>query len=263
VEHEFQTAQAAPGTQAVERAADLLVRVLESERPVALAELAAAADVPKSTASRVVSALERHGLVHQEGTRGRLQPGPVILRYAHGGAAERSLVALAAESLDVLAAASGETVNLAVPASGAVEHLAQVDSSHFLGAGQWLGRRVDLHCTAVGKLFLAFGAAQPPAGALPRLAPHTITDPAVLEAELECVRRDGFATAVDELEPGLAALAAPVRDSAGAVVAALSITGPTLRLGAERLDELRGVVISEAGRLSARLGHHQKGDRAA
>jgi DNA-binding IclR family transcriptional regulator len=68
---------------------------------------------------------------------------------------------------------------------------------------------------------------------------------------------------VDELEPGLAALAAPVRDSAGAVVAALSVTGPTLRLGAERLDELRGVVISEAGRLSARLGHHQKGDRAA
>jgi DNA-binding IclR family transcriptional regulator len=263
VEQEFQAARTGPGTQAVERAADLLVRVLESEEPLALGDLAAAAELPKSTASRVVSALERHGLVSQEGSRGRLRPGPAILRYAHRGIVERALGELAREPLDAVAQASGETVNLAVPGPGAVEHIAQVDSRHFLGTGQWLGRRVDFHCTAVGKLFLAFGAAELPAGPLRKLAPNTICDRVRLEAELERVRRDDYATAVDELEPGLAALAAPIRDSAGQTIAALSITGPTLRLPPQRLAELRTVVIREARALSSRLGHREQGDQAA
>ncbi|MHB1837910.1 MAG: helix-turn-helix domain-containing protein, partial [Solirubrobacteraceae bacterium] len=67
---------------AVDRGAELLVRVLESERPVALADLASASGIPKSTASRLVSALERRGLVQQDGQRGRLRPGPAILRVA-------------------------------------------------------------------------------------------------------------------------------------------------------------------------------------
>jgi IclR family transcriptional regulator, acetate operon repressor len=258
VEQEFQAAPPTPGTQAVDRAADLLVRVLESERPLALTELAAAAELPKSTASRVVSALERHGLVTQDGSRGRLRPGPAILRYAHRGIVERSLVELAREPLDALAAASGETVNLAVPAGGAVEHIAQVDGVHFLGTGQWLDRRVDFHSTAVGKLFLAFGAAALPEGELRRVAPRTICDREELERELRRVRRQGWATAVDELEPGLAALAAPVRDRGGLTIAALSITGPTLRLPPTRLQELREVVIREGRALSRALGQDQE-----
>ena len=60
---------------------------------------------------------------------------------------------------------SGETINLACPARAGVEHLLQVDGRHFLGAGQWVGRTVDFHCTANGKVFLAFGRALAPAGA--------------------------------------------------------------------------------------------------
>ena len=63
-----------------------------------------------------------------------------------------------------MAQASGETVNLSVPTPYGVDHLAQVDGRHFLGAGQWVGRRVDYHCTANGKVFLAFGAAESPPG---------------------------------------------------------------------------------------------------
>jgi IclR family transcriptional regulator, acetate operon repressor len=263
VEQEFQEAPPAPGTVAVDRAADLLVRVLESEEPLALTDLAAAAELPKSTASRVVSALERHGLVSQDGTRGPLRPGPAILRYAHRGIVERSLVELSREPLDALAAASGETVNLAVPAAGAVEHIAQVDGVHFLGTGQWLDRRVDFHSTAVGKVFLAFGAAELPEGELRRLAPRTICDRDKLGRELARVRRAGWATAVDELEPGLAALAAPVRDRGGQTIAALSITGPTLRLPPPRLAELSAVAIREGRSMSRALGHHQEGDQVA
>src|SRR5437588_12246154 len=104
VEQQFQVS---PGTTAVDRSADLLVRVLESERPVALTELVEASGIPKSTASRLLSALERRGLVEQDGERGRLRPGPAILRVAERSMLERNVVELAHSSLDVLAEASG------------------------------------------------------------------------------------------------------------------------------------------------------------
>jgi DNA-binding IclR family transcriptional regulator len=261
VKQEFQVP--AHGTTAVDRGADLLLRVLESERPVALTELASASGIPKSTASRLVSALERRGLIEQDGQRGRLRPGPAILRVAERGMLERNVVELARPSLDALAAASGETINLAVPAREGVEHVAQVDSRHFLRTGQWLGRSVDYHCTAVGKVFLAFGRATIQSQPLVPHAPRTITDPARLRAELQIVRRTDCATAIDELEPGLAAMAAPVRGARGDVIAALSITGPTLRMTPPRILELQPVLTGEAHALSRRLGYREKGEHAA
>jgi DNA-binding IclR family transcriptional regulator len=258
VEQQFQASQ---GT-AVDRGAELLVRVLEADEPVALSDLASASGIPKSTASRLVSALERRGLVEQDGERGRLRPGPAILRVAERSMLERNIIELARPSLDALAEASGETINLAVPARYGVEHVAQVDSRHFLGTGQWLGRTADYHCTANGKVFLAFGRAPLGSQALAKHAPATITDPKVLEAELETIRRNDWATAIDELEPGLAAMAAPVRGARGDVVAALSITGPTLRLNRKRISELAPMLHEEARRLSHRLGHQSGGSAA-
>jgi IclR family acetate operon transcriptional repressor len=269
VEQQFQIsgegdpAGARPGTTAVDRGAELLVRVLESEQPVALTELASASGIPKSTASRLLSALERQGLVEQDGERGRLRPGPAILRVAERSLLERSVVELARPSLDALGEATGETVNLAVPARDGVEHLAQVDGRHFLGAGQWLGRLTDYHCTAVGKVFMAFGRATMPARTPAKLTEHTITDPEALQAQLEVVRREEFATAIDELEAGLAAIAAPVRGAGGQIVAALSISGPTIRMTPERVAELKPILTEEARSLSRRLGYPERGEHAA
>jgi IclR family acetate operon transcriptional repressor len=257
------TPAGARGTTAIDRGAELLVRVLESEQPVALADLVSASGIPKSTASRLVSALERQGLVEQDGERGRLRPGPAILRVAERGLLERSVVDLAHASLDTLGECSGETINLAVPARHGVEHVAQVESRHFLGAGQWLGRSVDYHCTAVGKVFMAFGRAPLPAPPLARLTAQTVTDPDRLRLELATVRREGFAEAIDELEVGLAAIAAPVRGAGGEVVAALSISGPTIRLTPERIAELKPTLIDEARTLSRRLGNTEQGEHAA
>jgi len=250
-------------TAPIDRAAQLLVRLLESEEPVGLGELADAADLPKSTTSRLVATLERHGLVHQAGARGKLEPGPVIMRFAHRGAAERHLVELAEPSLEALSEASGETINVAVPSAHGVEHLSQVDARHFLGAGHWVGRRVDYHCTANGKVFLAYGAGQLPSGRLRRATERTIVDREALEHQLERVRREEFAAAIDELEVGLAAIAAPVRGPTGDVIAALSVSGPTLRLQDGRIDELQPIVISEARALGERLGHAKEKERAA
>jgi DNA-binding IclR family transcriptional regulator len=251
------------GTAAVDRSADLLVRVLEAEAPVALTDLAEASGIPKSTASRLITALERRGLVEQDGQRGRLRPGPAILRVAERGMLERNIVELAGPNLDALSDASGETINLAVPARVGVEHVAQIDSRHFLGVGQWLGREVDFHSSANGKVFLAFDRAQHDRTPLIAHTAHTITDLDRLDDELEEVRAEGCATAVDELEVGLAAMAAPVRGVHGDVIAALSISGPTIRMTPERIEELKPILISEADALSRRLAHPEQGANAA
>jgi IclR family acetate operon transcriptional repressor len=238
------------GTQAIDRAGELLVRVVESARPLAVGELAELAGLPKSTTSRLVSALERQGLVQRAGG---LRPGPVLLRLAQRGVSDATLVELADDALQALAAESGETINLGVPALGGVDHLAQRDSRHFVGTTNWVGRRVPLHATSNGKVFLAFGAAPVP-DALERLTAHTIADRATLERALAKIRARGYATTYDELEIGLSAIAAPIRGAGGDVIAALSISGPTIRLTPERVHELAPLLVEQARMLSDRLG---------
>ncbi len=231
----------AEGTQAIDRAADLLVHVVESRRPLGVGELAASSGLPKSTTSRLVGALERRGLVQRAGDR-RVAPGPVLLRFAHRDTSA-GLVELALPALRALAELSGETINLGVPTPLGVEHLAQEDSRHFVGGTNWVGRRVPYATTANGKVLLAFSAERP--------------------AELQAVRRQGYAVAVDELEHGLAALAAPVFGPEGVAVAALSISGPTIRLTHDRIAELAPALLEHAAHTSERLGAHTHDTRGA
>ena len=219
------------GTQAIERAAQLLVRVVESAEPPSIGELSAGAGLPKSTTSRLVSALERQGLVQRLGERGRLRPGPVFLRYASRDASQ-TLVELAQPSLRRLADASGETINLAVPGLDGVEHLAQEDTAHFVGVTDWVARSVPFELAANGKCFLAFGGDE------------------IDGAEL--IRSRGYATSIDELEVGLTALAAPVLGANQTAIAALSISGPTSRLRS-RIDELAPLLKQEANSLSLQM----------
>ena len=240
------------GTQSIDRAAQLLVRVVESGEPTSVGELAETTGLPKSTTSRLVGALERQGLVQRDG-RASIRPGPVLLRFA-GRDDFADLVTFTADTLDRLAAASGETVNLGVPTPLGVDQLDQRDSRHFIGSTNWLGRQVPHHCTAQGKVFLAHAAAPLPKAPLERRAPRTIIEPGALARELESVRARGYATTVDELEPGLWAVAAPVVGADGVVAAAVSVSGPTTRLREGLLAELGDLVVDEVRSLSARLG---------
>jgi IclR family transcriptional regulator, acetate operon repressor len=208
------------------------VRVVESPQPPSIGELSAGAGLPKSTTSRLVGALERQGLVQRLGVRGRLRPGPVLLRYASRDASQ-ALVELAQPSLRRLADASGETINLAIPGPEGVEHLAQEDTAHFVGVTDWVGRSVPFPLAANGKCFLAFGGGE--------------------LAGAETIRLRGYATSIDELEVGLSALAAPVLGHEGLAVAALSISGPTTRLTGERIEELVPLLKEEAAGLTRRL----------
>jgi len=239
------------GTQSIDRAAQLLVLVVEGDGATSVGELAQRSGLPKSTVSRAVSALERRGLLQRDAGRRGVRPGPVLLGLARRGVPDADLVDFAGPILETLGEASGETINLAVPTPLGVEHLAQVDSSHFIGSTNWLGRRVEYSTTAVGKVFAAFGAAPPELG-------HTLSEP-----QLDAVRARGFATAVGELEPGLAAMAAPVRDAGGETVAALSISGPDHRLTSIRIAELVPVLVAGADGLSTRLGYRATTQGAA
>ena len=247
--------QTRTGTQSIDRASQLLVRVVEVDAAPTLGELAELAGLPKSTTSRLVSALERQGLVQRDASRGAISPGPVLLRFARRETSRPDLVELASDALERLADVSGETANLGVATPTDVEMLAQRDSRHIVGSTNWVGRRVPPHGSVVGKVFLAEGVLPLPEGKLERFGPRTITDPAELRRDLERTQARGYATAVDELEDGLWSVAAPVRDAGGVVVAALSVSGPTVRLHEGLLDDLGRLIRDEASTLSRRIGY--------
>ena len=244
------------GTQSIDRAAQVLVHVLETADPPTVGALSTRLGLPKSTASRVVGALERQGLIRRNGGGGQLVPGAVLQRYARRETGDAELVERASEALDRLAQASGETINVGVPSLGAVQLLGQRDSRHFLGSPNWVGRRVPAHGSALGKVFYAYGVLPVPSGPLESLAPHTA--PTVDELGLDEVLAKGYAVAVEELEPGLWAVASAVRDGSGAVVAALSVSGPTVRLRRGLLARLGRLLVAEGRSLSAQLGYDDR-----
>jgi IclR family acetate operon transcriptional repressor len=182
----------------------------------------------------------------------------VLQRYAHRDDGAAALIELAEPALRTLAAVSRETVNLAVPNPLGAEHLSQRDSEHFVGVTNWVGRRVPHHVAANGKVFMAFHAVPVPPGPLERFTAYTLVKRGSLDRELDQIRVRGYAVAVDELELGLAALAAPVRGPGGEVVAALSISGPTTRLTLERIEGLAPLLLEQSAALGRRLGHHDE-----
>ncbi len=242
------------GTQAVDRAVRLVTEVVHAPDSVTFTELATATGLAKSTTSRLLVALERGGLVRRDDD-GRFRPGDVFVRYAWRGGAEAGLIEVARPFLDRLGAQTGETVNLGVARDGLVEQVAQVDSKYLIGGTNWVGRPVPLHCAALGKVLLAYGAAQLPAGRLEARTSRTLTSRAALEENLRQVRRCGYAVTDEELEPGLVAVAAPVYRDGAVVVGALSVSAPASRLSPPRIPGAAAQCVTQALALSAVLGH--------
>jgi IclR family transcriptional regulator, acetate operon repressor len=241
------------GTQAVDRAAQLLIEVARHRNPVTFTELTSASGLAKSTTSRLLTALERHGLVRRD-TSGRFSPGEVFVSYACRGGVEADLVSVAQPVLARLGDETGETINLGVPRDGGlVEQIAQVDSRYLIGGTNWVGLAVPLHCAALGKVLLAFGAAELPRGRLEARTARTVTSRADLAADLRTVRDRGYAVTDEELEPGLVAVAAPVF-AGRAAIAALSVSAPASRLSAAQLPAVATRCVAAADSLSHLLG---------
>jgi IclR family transcriptional regulator, acetate operon repressor len=242
------------GSQAVERAAALLAVVVESNRPRTFTSLVDQLGLAKSTTSRLLQALERNRLVQRDRS-GCFRPGALFDQYAARRDPVRDLGELAQPALERLGELTGETINLAVPRGSSIVQVSQVDSRYMLGATNWLGTDVPPHCSAAGKVFYACGVLPLPSGELTSHAPGTLTR-AQLERDLADISRLGWAVAWEELEPGLVAVAAPVRAVDGSVVAAVSVSGPVTRITRSRTAKLGALLVAETRSLSAELGLH-------
>jgi IclR family transcriptional regulator, acetate operon repressor len=245
------------GTQAVDRAAKLLSEVVHASDPVTFTELTAVTGLAKSTTSRLLLALERNHLVRRD-DHGRFLPGEMFVSFAWRDGAGTSLVAVAQPFLDRLGKATGETINLGVASGHRVEQIAQVDCTYLIGGTNWVGRPVPLHASGLGKVLLAYEAAKLPPGELERCTEKTITNEALLRAELAAVRARGYAVTDEELEAGLIAFAAPVFRYDGTVVAALSVSAPTSRMRREVAAKAARRCADEAAGLSAVLGYRPR-----
>jgi DNA-binding IclR family transcriptional regulator len=152
----------------------------------------------------------------------------------------------------------GETVNLAILSGRDALYLDQAAGPAALSPHNWAGKRVPLHATSDGKVLLAWlpeaelaASLTPP---LARFTERTIAAVTEFPALLAEVRRRGFATAMDELEAGLTAVAAPVRNAEGTVIASISASGPSFRIPADRISVLAAAVRRAADETSRRLG---------
>jgi DNA-binding IclR family transcriptional regulator len=238
--------------QSIDRAAELLEAVASAPEPETAPALADACGLNRSTAWRILSTLEHHGLVERDAETGRYRLGFAVLRLA-AAAGHEPLVRIAHPILRRLADATGETVNLAIARRLELVYADQVQARHVM-APNWLGHTVPLHATSTGKAFLA---ALPESeldhvGGLERFTATTITDAAALRTELSAVRARGYADSHGELEPALWGVSAAVRDPSGRPAAVLSVWGSETRVR-DRLAELGARAAEAARALEARL----------
>ena len=135
-----------------------------------------------------------------------------------------------------------------------VEQIAQVNSRYLIGGTNWVGLSVPLHCSALGKVLLAFGAAAMPSEPYEARTARTITTGPALDADLAAVRDRGYAVTDEELERGLVAVAAPVFAGGRVAIAAISVSAPASRLTADLVPGTAARCVAAAGALSATLG---------
>jgi DNA-binding IclR family transcriptional regulator len=238
----------------VVRALRILGAFGDGRRELGVAQLARFLDVHVSTASRLAGTLAAQGFL-QRAPGGGFRLGPEMMRLGLLAAGGENLAETAHEAMEELAAETGETVVLSVPTEGEAVEVAQVDSRYLVGGKSWVGRRLPLHATSDGKVFLAFGAARVSArGRLEPVTTRTITDRPTLARELTSVREQGWAPSVGELEEGLNGVAAPIFAGSERCVAAVSVSGPAYRVDAADLLELGGRCRAAADAISTRLG---------
>ncbi|MEU8488557.1 IclR family transcriptional regulator [Streptomyces sp. NPDC048641] len=249
---------AAGAVQSVDRAVSVL-EILARHGEAGVTEIADELDVHKSTAFRLLGVLENRGLVGQAKDRGKYYLGAGVLHLA-GAAAVR--LDISQEGVPVcreLADELGETVNIAILDDDVAVNIMQARGSASVTAQNWLGRRTPLHATSSGKVLLAHLPSALREGLLARplarFTPHTTTGTASLRTELEAVLDQGFAVAVEELEVGLAAVAAPVFAHDGKVIGAISASGPVYRVTEEHLPELAKRTVAASAELSRRMGY--------
>jgi IclR family transcriptional regulator, acetate operon repressor len=226
------------------------------------AEVARELGVHRSTALRLLGTLERHSLVERDPRTSKYRLGPRLAQLAGAVRGDVDLRQVARPVCERLARALGETVTLDVLDGDEIVPIEQATGSTSVVSVNWLGTRTPVHCTASGKVILAFSQEavrkrllKKP---LERRTPHTIVGLRELESQLSAARTAGYARTHEELEVGLDAIAAPVHSADGEVVGAIDVSGPAHRLREGGRPELIALTLEGAADLSRRLGYRPR-----
>jgi len=222
------------------------------------AEVARELGVHRSTALRLLGTLERHALVERDPRTAKYRLGRRLPQLARVVTGELDLRHVARPVCENLAASTGETVTLDVLDGDEIVPIEQSTGSTSFVSVNWLGRRTPAHCTASGKVILAF-APEPVrqrllARPLEARTPRSIVDVSELDRQLAAAREGGYARTFEELEVGLDAIAAPVYSADGEVIAAMDVSGPAHRLQAGGGPDFVGLTREAAADVSRRLG---------
>ncbi|MDW3178413.1 MAG: IclR family transcriptional regulator [Acidimicrobiia bacterium] len=213
-----------------------------------VADLAKHLDISTSTVHRLLSTLADEGVLDQDADNGRYRLGLSVFDMAASMPKHRTLHEAVLVSMTELRSRTGETVQVGVLDGREVVYVERLDSPNTLRVFTEVGRRNSAHRTSTGKLLIAHLTSRQRerllAGwVLEKRTPHTITDLGTLREELTLIRSRGYAENRQESEMGIVSVAAPIRDSGGRVVAALSLAGPTDRMDDNRRTYVEAVMV--------------------
>jgi len=238
--------------QSLARGLKILELLSQTDNGVGITELAEELGVDKSSASRLAQTLAAYGFAEQDPDTRRYTLGPQIVRLSRSVLTRMPLRDQAKPFLRQLVERTGECSHLAILAQGQALYIDQVESLSSLRVTTGVGTLTPLHCTALGKVLLAFSNEPLPAE-MPVFTPRTIADQETLRAHLEQTRRQGYGVDDEEYEYGVRCVAAPVFDFRGKVVGAIGISGPAGRIGLDKLAQFGAVVAEVSRALSDRL----------
>ena len=245
-------ASGSSGIQSIERAFAVLLAV--ATEPAGITDVARRVSLPVSTVARLLATLEHLDAVIRQDDGVTYRIGPTVSTLASGN--DTTLIGRARPFLMELVDRVHETAGLSVLDGDEVLYLDHVGTDNAVQVRDWTGERTPLHVVSSGLVFLAH---QPPARAaayaatnLEALTEHSIATVDQLDERLMVARERGVAWTVDELQIGITSIAAPVRNRAGEVVAAIHVHGPSYRFpGDSDRAEVEAAVVAAARRLSA------------
>jgi DNA-binding IclR family transcriptional regulator len=226
--------------------------------PLGVTEVAERADLPKSTAARMLATLVDEGAVEQVPGDTAYRLGPRLITLAGGFSLTRSLAAIARPTLSELARTSGEAAGLGLPDGDLVHYVDQVDTVNPVLVRDWTGVRAPLHAVSSGQVLLAF---RTPAAIerylerpIERFTPNTLVEPDAIRDRLRDVRKRGYSWAIEEFDAGISSVAAPIADASGEVIAAVHVHGPSYRFPRpDRAADLAQLVVAGAATIAAGL----------
>jgi IclR family transcriptional regulator, KDG regulon repressor len=243
--------------QTLARGLMILVKLSEAPNGLSITDLSKQFKIDKGSMSRLLKTLSNYGFAEKDETTRKYILGSEIVRLSRSLLTRIPLRQVARQYLLQLAETTQECAHLAILAQGKALYIDQVESKYTLQVNTGVGTLAPLHCTALGKILLAFANAPIP-DMLQKYTVRTITDPQMLKYHLEQVSNQGYAIDDEEFEQGVRCIAVPVKDYRGHCIAAFGISGPTNRLTMDYMPSMLEKVITTGNELSSRLSFEIK-----